>query len=222
MSIPGPSSIKVIAITQEHRGHGLSTAAYFLARAYGAQKMPVLLADLTRRPQRVQLLARQMPAEHVVLWTAPAPWLRDIPGLLTRMRADVQGKIRCILIDGEASQLEHAQGLPAGKGIDYLLIASEATIDGQQVAKKVAERFESLRERQSVGVVFARVNGKDMEDLPQETADGLPVLGYWPADYRLALTDEDAALSVSTEPHPTYLAAITRLGTTLARLVGLR
>lgn len=217
--------IKMIALVQERRGHGLSTAAFFLARALGNQQIPVLLADLTDRHARLDDLQRHFAAHRVSLWKAPAPWLRDLPALLSRLRQEVGGKVRCVLIDADLGSIEKALHTDPYLALDYLLFATEATSEGQMAADRFAARHEALSGRQRCGVVLARVHAdpKDLEDLPQETEGGLPVIGYWPADYRLATSDDySASGGALAEPHQPYQAAITRLATRVMRLVGLR
>ena len=49
-----------IALTQEHRGHGVSTAAYYLGRVFIAQGLRVLLVDMTgRSPVSTHYLPRE-------------------------------------------------------------------------------------------------------------------------------------------------------------------
>src|SRR5258707_6865362 len=47
---------RCVALTQEHRGHGISTAAYYLGRELVAQGLRVLLVDLTGRRARLSSL----------------------------------------------------------------------------------------------------------------------------------------------------------------------
>jgi Mrp family chromosome partitioning ATPase len=52
------SQARVLALTQVHRGHGVSTMAYYLGRALVAQGLRVLLVDLTGRGRLVALARR--------------------------------------------------------------------------------------------------------------------------------------------------------------------
>ena len=223
MATPTPP-VKVVAIVQEHRGHGVTTAAYFMARVLGSQHIPVLIADLTDRPARLRELAGRMKAPLVAPWHAPSAWLRSMPALLAKLREEIQGKVRCVLLDADVGIVEQLNGARVGQGVDYVLIATEASTEGQQAADHIAERFPALRDRQRIGICFVRIDPKDADVLPSETPDGLPVLGFWPADYRLANTAEDyGGMGLGAgEPLAAYQAGITRLTMRLSRLVGIR
>lgn len=218
----GTVPVKVVAVTQHHRGHGVSTAAFFLGRALAQQHVPVLLGDLTGRHARISHLAAHFPTKKLVPWMPPSLALRDLPVLLKQARADVAGKAACILIDIDEISLEAHADTIATLGIDYLLLACEDTIEGQKSVERVARRYEDLLTRSRIGVAFARVSTDQIDDLPQQTDDGLPILGYWPADYRLAMTNEEISAGASpAEPHQPYQTAIALLATHLIRLVPL-
>lgn len=213
--------VKVIALTQEHRGHGTSTAAFFLSQALVSQHIPVLLGDLTGRKTRIAQLMTQFPTRNLVPWSPPPQAMRDLAATLTQAREQVVGKASCIILDIELSALE---GLLAShpNAIDYLLIATENTHEGQRSAEQVAGRFDALLARNRASVVFARVDVKDVDELPEKTDDGLPVLGFWPADYRLAVADDYASSGATpADPHQPYQAAMMRIATRLIRLVPL-
>ncbi len=218
-----PVPVKVIAMTQERRGHGVSTAAYFLGQALAQQQVPVLLADLTDRHTHLQLLSARFPPHQMVVWSPRPQAMRDMPAMLTQARAQVSGKASAIMLDVDVPTLD---GLLLGTrtaGVDYLLIAAEYTADGQKSLDRVAARYETLGARDRIGVAFARLSRDESEELPAQTNGKLPVLGYWPADYRLAMVDDyqSAPSGIAQEPHQPYLAAITRLATRLIRLVPL-
>ena len=218
----GTVPVKIIAITQPHRGHGVSTAAFFLGRALVQQHVPVLLGDLTGRHTRVTYLNDHFAIKKLVTWFPPAPAQRDLPGLLRQARAEVTGKASCILLDVDQIALEGYAEDFTRVGIDYLLIASEFTAEGQKTTDRLAQRYGNLLDRERIGAAFARVSGDEIAELPQQTDGGLPVLGHWPADYRLATSEDDlSAGALSAEPHQPYLAAISRLATHLIRLVPL-
>ncbi len=215
------TSVKLIALTQEHRGHGISTAGFFLSRALATQHIPILLADLTGRHSRLAELNEQFPTPRLVVW-APPQGIRDVPALIARMRGEIAGKARGIVLDADLSTLEKLIDAPHDAMLDYLVIATEPTPERQLGVTRVAERFEDLHTRQRIGVVFARVSNQQTEDMPQETESGLPILGYWPADYRLATAEDySAADALTSEPSQAYQAALTRLASSLIRLTGL-
>jgi hypothetical protein len=218
----GTVPVKIIAITQPHRGHGVSTAAFFLGRALVQQHVPVLLGDLTGRHTRVTYLNDHFPTKKLVTWFPPTQTQRDLPGLLRQARAEVAGKAACILLDVDQIALEGYAEDFSRVGVDYLIIASEFTAEGQKATDRLALRYGDLVDRERAGVAFARVSNEEIAELPQRTDGGLPVLGHWPADYRLATSDDDlAAGALPAEPHQPYLAAISLLATRLIRLVPL-
>lgn len=221
MAMPG-QAVKAIALTQERRGHGISSTAFFLARALTQLHVPVLLADLTERHAKLRELEQQHPTPRLVLWSPPPVALRNPPAMLASVREQVAGRARCILLDGDLATIEKFALMPARTGLDYLLVATEPTLEGKRAAAHIADRFPTLRDIQRLGVVFARVSNQEIEELPGEIEGGLPVVGYWPADYRLATADDFAASGpLPSEPQQQYLAAITRLATTTIRLLGL-
>jgi hypothetical protein len=207
--------VKVVALTQEHHGHGVSTAAYFLAAAFARQQVPVLLADLTGRREHLHQLSARLPAHNVVVWSPPTRALHDVPTLLTRVREQVQGKATCVLLDIDRVALDER-----ATGIDYLLIACASTPEAQKSADRLALEVPSLHERDHIGVVFARVGPEEESELPSTTPEGLPVVGFWPADYRLAMAEEDSTVTPG-EPQQSYLGALARLAARLIRLVPL-
>lgn len=214
---------KIVALTQEHRGHGVSTAAYFLGQALAQCQLPVLLGDLTNRHARLPLLNKHFPTRNLVLWTPPNSAMRDVGGLLKRARDEVAGRACCLLVDCDLTTLEALNAVDGeGRLLDYLLLAADPTPDGEKAVGRLAERFITLREHNRIGVAYARIPTEAVADLPEQTNDELPILGYWPADYRLAAVDDFAAAGTPfPEPHQPYQDAMARLATRLARLVPL-
>jgi hypothetical protein len=215
-------SPKVIALTQQHRGHGVSTATFFLGRVLTQSHYPTLLADLTPRHQRLQFLNEHFATRRLVLWVPPPAGLRDLPTLLRQARAQVQGKASAILLDCDNILLHGQITANDTSSIDYLIVATEYTLEGTKAAEEVAEHFEALYTRRRIGIVYTRVNlnAVEIEDIPSETDGGYPVLGAWPADYRLANSEEDSA--IIAEPHEPYLSRIAQIATRLSRLVGMQ
>ncbi len=215
------SAPKIIILTQEHRGHGVTTAAYFLGQTLAQRRMPVLLADMTARPGRLPQLNRHFPTRNLVLWSPPASAHRDLPALLLKARGEVAGKAACLLLDADLATLDALQAADEElRLVDFVLLATEHTAEAEKGAERVANRYLPLRERNKFGLAFARVPGNDTEDIPEQTDDRLPILGFWPADYRLA-TSDDGATAIVPEPHQPYLSAIATLATRLARLTPL-
>jgi hypothetical protein len=217
------AAVKVVALTQEHRGHGTTTAAYFLSQALAQRQIPVLLGDLTGRHTRLPLLHRHFPTRNLVLWVPPPAAMRDLPALVRKARSEVTGRATCIVLDIDLTALETLATLDADlRTIDYLLVAEDYTTEGEKAADRLAARFAPLRERNRFGLAFARIAPEERTELPEQTDDQLPILGFWPADYRLATADEMAATGTAIpEPHQAYLDAMTQLATRLARLVPL-
>src|SRR5271166_914646 len=120
------TSVKLIALTQDHRGHGTSTASFFMCRALAMQHIPILLADLTGRHSRLAELNQQYPTPRLVVW-APPQGIRDMPGLVARMRSQIAGKARAIILDADLSTLEKLIDAPRDALLDYLVIATEPT-----------------------------------------------------------------------------------------------
>lgn len=217
------AAVKVVALTQEHRGHGNTTAAYFISQALAQRQIPVLLGDLTGRHTRLPLLHKHFPQRNLVLWVPPAAALRDLPALVRKARSEVAGRATCILLDADLTALETLATVDEElRTIDYLLVAEDYTTEGEKAADRLAARFEPLRERNRFGLAYARIAPEERAELPEQTDDQIPILGYWPADYRLATADDMLATGTSiSEPHQTYLDAMTQLATRLSRLVPL-
>jgi len=217
------SAPKIVILTQEHRGHGVTTAAYFLAQALAQRRIPVLLADMTERTGRLPQLNRHFPTRNLVLWSPPASGLRDLPALLKKARDEVAGHATCLLLDADLAILDtlHAADEEL-RLVDFVVLAAERTAEAEKNAERVANRYLALHERHKFGLAFARIPVNDAQDIPEQTDDHLPILGYWPADYRLATSDDAAnASAIVPEPHQPYLDAIGAIATRLARMTPL-
>ncbi len=222
MSAASAANVRIVVLTQEHRGQGVSTAIFYLAQALARQGARVLVADLSLRRSPLGTLFQRFPMKNVALW-APSPVAPEQLGkMLERAREQVAGKVDCLLVDVDALPLVRAR--ESGMPVDYLVIAAGNTAEGRQDAIKLAERVYSeetvLRQ---AGVLFMRVPAQDESQLEPQLEKGLAVLGSLPADYLLA-TREDFLLKgdVPPQPHEEYLSAITRTAVTLIRLVPLR
>lgn len=213
---------RCIALTQQHRGHGVSTAAYYLSRALVEQGLHVLLGDLSQRPSALEQLARHDPVRNLVPWTPPTVTPHDLARLLSSARRRTAGLADVIVLDADINLLEGAGGLAAG--IDYIVLLVERTAQGESDAERLARRLGGeTGGRSRVGVVFSRVETPAAEELPRRLESGVPVLGWLPADYLLA-AGEAYSLKGGTpaRPHDAYLNALERLAQTLMRIVPLQ
>lgn len=214
---------RCVALLQEHRGHGVSTAAYYLGRMMAEEGLHVLLVDLTGRGARLRGLLARRPVKNLVRWEPQLSKASDLGALLRRAREETTGKVDVLLLDMDASLLEHAGGLTAG--IDYAVVMTAATLEGQNAADRIAERLgDAPPPYGRVGVVFSRVSASETDGLKEQTENRkLPVIGHYPADYLLAAGDDySVAGTEPSPPHEKYQAAIARLGRMLIRRVPLR
>jgi hypothetical protein len=212
-----------IALTQNHRGHGQSTLAWYLARALVATGLRVLIVDITGRHERLHALVASENVKNVGIWTPAEPRSAQIPAILQTARQQTRGHIDVILLDSDAAPLESTGGFAAS--IDYVLALVDPTETGQKSADQLAERLgDPLPPHSHFGVVFSRVNAVEASRLPSQTMDRrLPVIGYFPADYLLAGDDDSQRRgSQPIIPHDTYLQAIQQLSRTLIPLAQLR
>lgn len=208
-----------VALTQTHRGHGVSAAAYYLGRALVAQERRVLLGDLSQRVSPIAGLAARQPLKNLVPWTPPAVASRDLPLLLRKARERTAGHAEVALLDLDAGALEHSDGMD--REISYIALFTEQTPEAERAAMKLAERLVA-RDRWlgRVGVIFSRVEPPRAEALPAQLDDGTPVLGWLPADYALAAGEAYSLKGGEpARPHEAYLNATIRLAQVLCRLV---
>jgi hypothetical protein len=213
---------RCVALTQEHRGHGVSTAAYYLARVLVSEGLRVLLVDLTGRRSRLQAMMARGAVKNLGLWAPPIAHPEDLDPLLEKARLQTAGKVDVLLIDADAGLLERARALHVG--VDYVVVFTETSDGGQIAADRIAEHLEDeLPPLGHVGVVFSRVESGVAEGLPEKTNDRhLPVLGSYPADYLLAAGDDYSLKgSEPSWPHDKYLYSLLRIGRGLKRLVPL-
>src|SRR5215469_1195791 len=171
-----------VALTQEHRGHGVSTAAYYLGRVLIAQGLRVLLVDLTGRRACLNALFLHGSVKNLVYWAPPISHVQDVRALVERARLETTGRADVILLDIDAALLEHSGGFVAG--VDYVLVLTEATEAGQHAAERIAAKLDdAARPEGRVGVCFSRIDAPAAGTLPSKTSKKwLPVLGYFPAD----------------------------------------
>lgn len=221
--IERPRQARSVALTQEHRGHGVSTATYYLGRALVSQGLRVLLIDLTDRRGRLASLMARAPVKNLVLWTPLVAHPQDVLPALEQARKQTAGKADVILMDVDASFLERGGGFTLG--IDYVVTVTEHTAAGQEAADRIADRLHDEEPPHCrVGVVFSRVDAPTAADLPPQTETRhLPVIGYFPADYLLAGGDAYSLKGGEPSwPHDSYLYAVLRLGQKLTQMVPLQ
>src|SRR5258708_27670977 len=110
---------RCVALVQEHGGHGVSTAAYYLGRVLVAQGLRVLLVEATGRRARLQTLVTQNPVKNLVLWTRQIAQPHDLRPALDRAWRETAGRADVLLLDVDAALLEHANRTEIG--IDYVI-----------------------------------------------------------------------------------------------------
>jgi len=214
-----PNNVKVVAMTQVHRGHGVSTAVFYLAKALVRQGCRVLIVDLSLRHSPLGALVRGNPMRNLGLWTPPAAVLAwPLPALFSRARQQVSGHADCLLVDVDFALVE--RGAAHDGGIDYLIVAAENTEAGRASVIKAVDRLTDSELMAHIGVLFTRTDVQEADQLEPRLENGLPVLGSIPADYLLATAGDYAAKPF--EPHEAYQVAMTHLAVTMIRLVPLQ
>ena len=163
MSAATAANVRMVVVTQEHRGHGVSTAVYYLAQALVRQGVRVLVADLSLRRSPLGALFERSPTKNLGLWTPGALTPKHLPRVLERVRQQIAGKVDCLLVDVDALFLEHAGGMQVGA--DYLIIAIDNTTDARLGATRLAEHLGALQAMGHSGVIFARVPAGEDEHL---------------------------------------------------------
>jgi NAD(P)-dependent dehydrogenase (short-subunit alcohol dehydrogenase family) len=222
MSAASAADARIVVLTQEHRGQGVSTAMFYLAQALARQGVRVLVADLSLRRSPLVALFQHAPLKNTALWAPGAIAPEQLGGVLEQAKAQVAGKVDCMLVDVDALPLVRAH--EAGMPMDFLVLAAGNTAEGRQVASRLAERvFSEEPVLRQAGVLFMRVPAQDESELEPQLEKGLAVLGSLPADYLLATREEYVLKGAAPpQPHEAYLAAILRTAVTLIRLVPLK
>lgn len=218
----GEGAPHCVACVQPRRGHGVTIATYYLARALVARGLRTLIMDLTDRRARLQWLAARNATPGLTIWAPHIPQPERLGEALARAREQAAGKIDVILLDMDASYLERAGGVAAG--LDYVMIFIEHTEAGMREADHLAGRLDDTPPPWgAVAAVLTRVSAASLHDLPACTPErGLPVLGELPADYLLATGDDYSLKGEQPHtPHDTYLDAISRLAYALIRIAHL-
>ncbi|MFI5272985.1 MAG: hypothetical protein ACHQ4H_08145 [Ktedonobacterales bacterium] len=217
----GISQARCIALTQEHRGHGVSTAAYFLGRVLVEQGLRVLVVDLTDRRGRLAGFFAHSTVRNLVLWGPPVPRPHELGALLEQGRKETAGKADVILLDVDAVLLERAGGFALG--LDYVVTVVAPAESGLHAADRLAERLGLESTDARMGVMYSRVDGPAAAELPARTEQRtLPVIGHFPADYLLAGGDAYSLKgSAPSIPHDAYIHALARVAQRLTRLVPL-
>lgn len=213
---------RIVACVQPRRGHGVTVATYYLARALAARDTRTLVADLTGRHARLHAFAAQTQPRGLTIWSPHIPPPDRLKNALARAREQATGRVDVILLDMDAAYLQRAGGARAG--IDYTLIFIEQGELGMRAADQLARQLDQERPPYgSVAAVFTRVSVESLEDLPQRTPEyGLPTLGELPADYLLAAGDDYSLTGKEPrEPHEAYLGAINRLARALIQMAGI-
>lgn len=218
---PHTNEASCIALTQDHRGHGVSTAAFYLGRALVEQGLHVLLGDLSQRPAQLAALAQHDPVKNLVPWAPSSVSPRDLTRLIQTVQARVAGRADAILLDADVHLLERAGGLKIG--INYLIVFAEHTPEGIRGVERLAARLGGEGgARSRVAVVFSRVDAPSAESVPHALENGTPVLGWLPADYLLAAGEAYSLKGgAPARPHEAYLSALARIAQALVHLVPL-
>ncbi len=224
MSAATAADVRMVVFTQEHRGHGVSTAVFYLGQALVRQGVRVLVADLSLRRSPLAALFERSPMKNLGLWTPGALAPNQVASVLASARQRIAGRVDCLLVDVDALLLEHAEGMRIG--IDYLVIVADNTEEARAGATRLAERLGALKPPVRAGVLFSRVPSQEEAPLEMRLEGGLIVLGSLPADYLLATAEDYTGNYIRRgtqlpAPHEAYLAAISRLANTLVRLVPL-
>lgn len=210
---------RCIACVQPRRGHGVTVATYYLARALADRGLRALVMDLTGRRERLQWLNAHNQTRGLTVWAPRIPQPERLSEALQRARSQAAGKVDVILLDMDASYLLRAGGVAAG--VDYALVFIEHSEMGMREADHLAERLDPTPPPWgAVAAVLTRVSAANLEDLPQRTPEaGLPVLGELPADYLLATGNDYSLTSEEPRaPHDAYLGAVNRLARTLVQI----
>lgn len=211
-----------LVLTQDRRGHGQTTFAWYLARALVEAGLRVLVIDVTGHRERLATLSTAATIKNLGAWLPAQPRPEQLSALLASAFQQTRGHVDVLLVDGDAALLESAGGFALP--IDYALALVDPTEADQRAADHLAERLgDALPPHGRLGVIFCRADPNEADHFPQQTEGRhLPILGYFPADYLLA-NDEGSRPGIApAEPHADYLQAVARLGRMLILRMGLR
>jgi hypothetical protein len=208
-----------IALVQLRRGHGVSTAAYYLARAFVERGLRVLVGDLSQRPATLIPLMQHEPARNLVPWRPAPVHPPDLARTIAAARQRTAGLADLVLLDLDAPLFEQGGGLASG--VEVVVLFAEHTDAGEhEAAAFVARVTEAGAARRQVGIVFSRVQTPSDGESPPES--DLPVLGWLPADYLLAAGEAYSYKGGGVaRPHQAYLDAIDGIARSLIRSTGL-
>jgi hypothetical protein len=210
-----------IALVQLRRGHGVSTAAYYLARALTGRGLHVLVGDLSQRSATLIALAQHEPARNLVPWRPAPVHAADLARTIAAARQRTAGLADVMLLDIDAPLFEQGGGLAAG--MDMAVLFTEHTEAGEHEAAAFVERVTAAgAARRQIGVIFSRVQMPADGEPPSPSESELPVLGSLPADYLLAAGEAYSYKGGGiARPHQAYLDAIEHIARTLVRTAGL-
>jgi hypothetical protein len=213
---------RCIALVQERRGHGVSTAAYYLARAFVERGLHVLVGDLSQRPTTLIPLVEHEPTRNLVPWRPAPVHARELAHTIAAARQRTAGLADALVLDMDAALFEQGGGLASGVEVVALLV--EHTEAGERDAAAFVERMTAAgAARRQVGVIFSRVRMPESGEAPPPPEADIPVLGWLPADYLLAGGEAYSYKGGgAARPHQAYLDAIERIARTLARMANLR
>jgi hypothetical protein len=213
---------RCIALVQERRGHGVSTTAYYLARAFVERGLRVLVGDLSQRPTMLIPLVEREPTRNLVPWRPAPVHPSDLARTIAAARQRTAGLADALVLDMDASLFEQGGGLAAG--VDVVVLLAEHTEAGEHDAAAFVERVSAAgAARRQVGVIFSRVQMPASGEAPRPPESGISVLGWLPADYLLASGEAYSYKGGgAARPHQAYLDAIERIARTLIRTASLR
>lgn len=203
-------AIKVIALSQTRRGHGVSTAAYFLACDLADLKVPVLIMNVTGRNATLTHLNAHLGKRNVVVWTPPSQGMHMLPIMLRQAKQQIANMATCIVLDIDMNQIEQQFHGDDARAIDYLIMASGNTPEEIHQTGAAVEGLNHFLAIDHLGIAYSRISLEQAQDIPHTTEEqSIPIIGYWPADFLLAV-DPDLN-NAQSMPHETYLQAIHQL-----------
>lgn len=223
-TVPNPPSRReprCIALVQERRGHGVSTAVYYLARAFVERGLRVLVGDLSQRPATLIPLVEREPLRNLVPWRPAPVHAPDLAHTIAAARERTAGLADALVLDMDVALFEQGGGLASG--VDVVVLLAEHTEAGEHDAAAFVERVTATgAARRQVGVIFSRVQMPEGGAAPPAPDSDIPVLGWLPADYLLAAGEAYSYKGGgAARPHQAYLDAIERIARTLIRTANL-